>query len=901
MAHKKVQQMSPSDAVDEQLARYRAMRDFSMTAEPSGGAQKATENELPFVIQKHAATRLHYDFRLGWHGVLKSWAVAKGPSYYPGDKRLAVEVEDHPMEYGGFEGTIPKGQYGGGTVMVWDQGTWEPQGDAEEGFKTGRLKFVLHGQKLKGKWTLVRMGGRAAREAKPNWLLIKEHDEYESSAYEEPITESSPNSVVTGRDIATIGAQEDHVWHSKESRKRNLSRLAQRRLQFKDRAAKVEAPNRSNVLNGLPAEKMPDFISPHLAMQVSGPPASDDWLHELKLDGYRIQIHVAEEKAGEHKVVLYTRGGLDWTHRMPDIASTAAQLLVKSALIDGEVVVLDSSGKTSFADLQAAFQEEKREHLTYFAFDLLHLDGHNLRGVALDKRKAILEGLLGELEDDSILRYSQHIRGHGEETFRNACKLGAEGVVSKLAESKYASGRSKVWLKAKCIHQQELVIGGFTPPGNGGQGIGALLLGYYQDGKLKYAGRTGTGFTQATHKMLRKRLEDLQQSKSPFGELAADEKKDAIWVKSVLVAEVQFATWTGDHRVRQASFQGLREDKAAKEIRREEPVAMPKPPRSHKEKPETEPAPEKSSRKSADVIEGVRLTHPDKIIDEESKLTKKQLAEYYFEIADHLLPHIAERPLSIVRCPEGSGKPCFFQKHIGQGVPKGVESVSVPNRKSNGSEEYITVRTQEGLVALAQIGVLEIHPWGSSNESLETPDRIIFDLDPDEAIEWKTLAESAVEVRDVLKELGLVSFVKSTGGKGLHVVAPIQPKYEWPEVKEFTRNVAQVLEASRPDRYLIKMTKAARKGRIFLDYLRNEREATAVAPYSPRARKGVRVAIPLHWEELRKENPKDFAVVNFDTWKKRLKDDPWEELPHTKQSLTEKAMGAAAHLAKSAQ
>jgi bifunctional non-homologous end joining protein LigD len=900
MARKQAPKISPSEAVDEQLARYRAMRDFSLTAEPSGGTQKESAGELPFVIQKHAATRLHYDFRLGWQGVLKSWAVAKGPSYYVGDKRLAVQVEDHPMEYGGFEGTIPKGQYGGGTVMVWDQGTWEPQGDANEGFKTGRLKFILHGQKLKGKWTLVRMGGRAAREAKPNWLLIKEHDVYERAADEEPITESEPDSAVTGRSIEEIGAQEDHVWQSKVTeKKRNLSRL-QQKLQFSRSGGKqVIAPDRSSVLSDIAKEKMPDFIPPHLATTVSAPPEGDDWLHELKLDGYRIQLHI-EEKAGKRETKVYTRKGLDWTHRMPDIAKTAAQLPVKSALIDGEVVVLDASGKTSFADLQAAFQDEKHAHLTYFGFDLLHLDGHNLRGLALDKRKAILEGLLGELDDDSILRYSQHIRSRGDETFRNACDLGAEGIVSKLADSKYTSGRSKTWLKAKCIHQQEFVIGGFTPPGDDGRGIGSLLLGYYQDSKLEYAGRTGTGFTQATHKMLRKHLEELRQTRSPFsGELAAEEKKDAIWVKPELVAEVQFATWTGDHRVRQASFQGLREDKDPKEIRREEPVAMPKPPRTRKEKPQAE-SNEKPNKKSANVLEGFHLTNPNKILDEETRLTKLQLAEYCFEISDHLLPHIAGRPLSIVRCPEGSGKPCFFQKHIGQGVAKGVESVPVPNKKDKGSEEYITVSTQEGLVGLAQMGVLEIHPWGSRNDALETPDRIIFDLDPDPEIEWKILAESAVEVRDVLKELGLVSFVKSTGGKGLHVVAPIHAKHEWPEVKDFTRNVVSILEAMRPDQYLIKMTKSARKGRIFLDYLRNDRGSTAIAPYSPRGRKGVRVAIPLHWEELRKGNPTQFSVANFDTWKKRLKDDPWEELPHTKQSLTEKAMRAAAQLVEAA-
>jgi bifunctional non-homologous end joining protein LigD len=883
--------VSAADAVDEQLARYRAMRDFAMTAEPSGSAQERGEGELPFVIQKHAATRLHYDFRLGWRGVLKSWAVAKGPSYFTGDKRLAVQVEDHPIEYGGFEGTIPKGQYGGGTVMVWDQGTWEPNEDFDEGLRTGRLKFSLHGQKLKGKWTLVRMGGRAAREAKPNWLLIKEHDEFERGGDDTPITESAPDSVVTGRDLEAIGTQVDHVWNSKESgKKQNRSRLT--RAKEIDKPA--VAPDRTSVLAGAPKETIPAFVPPVLAVQVTTPPGGEDWLHELKLDGYRIQLHVAEEASGKRKAVIYTRGGLDWTHRMPDIAHTAEQFSIKSALIDGEVVVLDKSGKTSFADLQAAFQDGKKEHLTYFAFDLLHLDGHNLRGMDLERRKTILEGLLGELGDDSILRYSEHIRGHGEETFQKACKLGAEGIVSKLAASKYLSGRGKSWLKAKCIHQQELVIGGFTPPSNAGPGIGSLLLGYYDGKSLLYAGRTGTGFTQATQRMLRRRLDELKQSKPDFKELTADARKDAIWVKPELVAEVQFATWTEDHRVRQASFQGLREDKAAKDVRREEPIAMPKPSRTHKSKAD-KPTAAKSETKT--VTQDLRLTHPEKILDEESHLTKQQLAEYYLAVADHLLPHIAERPLSIVRCPEGSGKPCFFQKHVGQGVSKGIDSVTVPDKRGNGSEEYITVSSEEGLVGLAQMGVLEIHPWGSKNDALETPDRIIFDLDPDAAIEWKILVESAIEVRDVLKELGLQSFVKSTGGKGLHVVAPIQAKHEWPAVKEFTHNVVKALAGARPDRYLTKMTKSARKGRIFLDYLRNDRGSTAVAPYSPRARKGVRVAVPMGWEELRKGNPVEFSVSNFDDWKKRLQRDPWEELLHVKQALAEKAMRAAAQLA----
>ncbi|HEX3438626.1 MAG TPA: DNA ligase D [Pseudacidobacterium sp.] len=894
MPRSKKKDVSPSDAVDEQLARYRAMRDFATTAEPSGGTQNASTGEFPFVIQKHAATRLHYDFRLGWQGVLKSWAVAKGPSYYPGDKRLAVEVEDHPIEYGGFEGTIPKGEYGGGTVMIWDQGTWEPQAgtNAEEGFRTGRLKFLLHGQKLKGKWTLVRMGGRAARESKPNWLLIKEHDEYEAAADDTPITESAPDSIVTGRDIAAIAAQEDHVWHSnKEGRKQNRSRLTRSKIETR------EAPDRESVLRDAPKEKMPKFIIPEQATQVAAPPSGNEWLHEVKLDGYRIQLHIELQSTGKRSAVVYTRKGLDWTHRMPNIAQAAAQMPVKSALIDGEAVVLDESGKSSFAALQAAFEEGKHAQLSYFAFDLLHLDGHNLRGLELEHRKAILEGLLGELDGDDTLRYSEHIRGRGDETFHKACKLGAEGIVSKLADSKYELGRSRNWLKAKCVHQQEFVIGGFTSPSDGSFGVGSLLLGYYQDGKLIYAGRTGTGFTQTSRRMLRKRLDQLRQSKPLFKEVTTEERKDAIWVKPQLVAAVQFANWTGDHRVRQAAYLGLREDKPAEEVQREEPVAMPKPSRTAKntEKRERTTKSEKTS-----IVLNVRLTNPDKILDQESGLTKQQLAEYYDAIAEHILPHIKGRPLSIVRCPEGSGKPCFFQKHTSPGLPKGIESVDVPEKKGSGTEQYVTVPGREGLVGLAQMGVLEIHPWGSGNDSLETPDRIIFDLDPDEAIQWKVLAESAREVRDVLQELGLTSFVKSTGGKGLHVVAPITPKHEWTEVKEFTHNVVLALESWRPERYLTKMTKSARKGRIFLDYLRNDRGSTAVAPYSPRARKGVRVAIPLRWEEVDKGNPVDITVANFDSWKKRLAHDPWAELVKLKQALTEKAMRAAASLAPKA-
>jgi bifunctional non-homologous end joining protein LigD len=924
---------SPAEEVDQQLARYRAMRDFAMTAEPSGssGAKarpKSAENALPFVVQKHAATRLHYDFRLGWRGVLKSWAVTKGPSYVVADKRLAVEVEDHPIEYGGFEGAIPKGQYGGGTVMVWDQGTWEPVTDVDEGLRTGQLKFILHGKKLLGHWALIRMkGDRLGEKGKNNWLLIKEHDEYERTADDPAITDEAPDSAVTGRSLEQIAAAEDHVWNSHVPEKKppaNRSRLTRRTSAPKAQShGRPVLPDRESALHDAPLEKMPAFISPALASSVEQPPEGNEWLHELKLDGYRIQIHI-DEKDGKQRARLFTRKGLDWTHRMRDVAEAAAELPVHAAILDGEVVVLNDRGGTSFADLQAAFEEGAKHPLTYFAFDLLHIDGHNLRNLPLERRKSILEGVLEE-HNDGTLRYSSHIRAHGGDMFRRACEMGAEGIVSKLANSPYRSERSHAWLKSKCVLQQEFVVGGFTPLSTGGHGIGSLLLGYYDHGSLIYAGRTGTGFNRKTHELLRNRLDALRQEKTPFHDPPGEAKKDAIWVKPTTIIEARFATWTNDNLVRQAAYLGLREDKDPKEVVRETAGAVPRSNRkSRKEDPPPKaahhsgpaataakvesPKPDSpkaqtpatsKSRKDRAVVGGVSISHPDKVLDEESQLTKLQLAEYYEAVADHLLPHIANRPLSIVRCPEGSGKPCFFQKQIGKGMPSGIDSVPVTVKKGAKPERelYVTVSKREGLVGLAQMGVLELHPWGSSNKSLEQPDRIIIDLDPDPDLPWKQLVASAIEVRDLMKHLGLETFVKSTGGKGLHVVAPIVPKREWPEIKTFAHDFVLMMERANPKLYLTKMTKSARTGRIFLDYLRNERGATAVAAYSPRARAGARVAMPLTWAELERIDPKQFAVANFDKWKSRLKHDPWLKLDEVKQQLTSRALSAVAEVA----
>jgi bifunctional non-homologous end joining protein LigD len=923
-ARKRPKKAAAADVVDEQLARYRGMRDFSVTAEPAGSKKAAKRDALPFVIQKHAASHLHYDFRLGWNGVLKSWAVAKGPSYSVKDRRLAVQVEDHPMEYGGFEGTIPKGQYGGGTVMVWDQGTWAPQPgheDVDAGLRDGSLKFTLSGTKMHGKWTLVRMGGHAAEERKPNWLLIKEHDEFERGPDDPAVTDVEPNSAVTGRSLEEIAAESDHVWHSKDTAKagqawerkdsaivehedsRFPAGMTARKAKTTARKAKAHA-GPSLLPEDCPSEKQPEFVPPQLALEATAPPEDGGWLHELKLDGYRVQAR----KAGA-EVKLLTRKGLDWTHRMKAVAEAVAALPVESATLDGEVVVLGADGNSSFADLQASFQEAKRpgasdtvHPLSYFAFDLLHLNGSNTRGLPLQARKELLAEILPK--DDAVLRLSEDIGGSGETVFHHACALHAEGIISKRADAPYREShggtRSSDWLKSKCLREQEFVVGGYTLSSEGDDRIGSLLLGYYQGAKLTYAGRTGTGFTQKLKRDLLVQLKKLAVERAAFARVPAEAKRGAHWVKPQLVAQVRFATWTADDLVRQAAFLGLREDKPAREVVREASSVAPTPkhaPRAaekhhaaHPAAPHTKAA--KTMQKSPAtgaapaVLSQLRLTHPDKVLDPETGLTKRQLAEFYAAVAEHMLPHIADRPLSLVRCPEGAGKPCFFQKHGTMMLPKSIGSIDVPDKKTGKPEAYITLNTAEALVELAQMGVLEVHPWGSKNEDLEHPDRLIFDLDPDESLPWTTLCAAAAEVRRRLKKAGLESFLKLTGGKGLHVVAPIDATRGWDAVKDAAHTLVLSMERDEPARYLTKMSKAARVGKIFLDYLRNERGATAVAPFSPRARLGMHVSLPLPWSALKETERPVFAVQEFAAWRSRLRSDPWKGLLSTVQELS---------------
>ena len=888
-----------ADAVDEQLARYRSMRDFDITAEPSGVVQDPRET-LPFCIQKHAASHLHYDFRLGWNGVLKSWACAKGPSYTVGDKRLAVQVEDHPMEYGGFEGIIPAGQYGGGTVMLWDQGSWAPQKgyeDVDAGLRDGHLKFTLDGTKMHGKWALIRMRGKADTEKKPNWLLIKEHDDFERAAKHRGVTDAEPNSVVTNRSIEQIAASKDHVWNSKAT---NSGPKAWHRRDPQDEAQQVprqksEFEATRKQIASLPRESQPTFLKPQLAQETELPPEDSDWIYELKLDGYRMQAR----KDGA-KVQMLTRSGLDWTDRVRSVAAEVAKLPFKQVTLDGEVVVVAENGTTNFADLQASMQEGARKPLTYFSFDLLHIDGHNPRGLPLLERKKLLAEVVLNA-DEHILQISEHLTANGRAMFRKACELHAEGIVSKRGSAVYTSGRSAAWVKCKCLHEQEFVIGGFTLPGKGnagGHGLGALLLGYYDDeGNLIYAGRTGTGFTHVFAAKLRTRLETIQCDKCPFVKLSTGPQKGAMWVVPELVAQVRFATWTAVHQLRQAAFLGLREDKPAKQIRRETAAPMPK---SSKSERRTATSVKRASvdNSSGDPLPHplVRMTHPEKVLDPTSGLTKQQLADYYWAVSTAMLPHIVDRPLSLVRVPEGIGKEQFFQKHVTSTLPPGFGSITVPNKKTGVPEKYIalsTSATREAIASLAQMSVLEVHPWGSTGSDLERPDRLVIDLDPDESLSWAVLAGAAADVRKRLKALGLESFLKTTGGKGLHIVIPIEPEFEWPEIKEFCRDFVVLMERAKPTLYLTKMTRSARAGKIYLDYLRNERGATAVAPYSPRARANVGVAVPLDWSELKLPSRPDFRVGNFAEWSHRLKKDPWVKMFQVKQHIPQATLSRA--------
>jgi bifunctional non-homologous end joining protein LigD len=854
------------------LREYQRKRHFHRTPEPEG--KRSISDGRSFVIQKHAASRLHYDFRLELGGVLKSWAVPKGPSLDPTVKRLAMQVEDHPVEYGTFEGIIPAGEYGGGTVMLWDQGQWEPVGDPDEGYQTGKLKFRLHGQKLRGGWMLVRTHSNKGRQ---QWLLFKERDDEAKAASDGDVLEELPLSVETGRDMRDIAVDRDWVWGKQAKPKKTKKTVSRPNSPLR---AKRSHPQRA---------VMPAKIDVELATRTDKPPKGDEWLHEVKFDGYRIICRI-----DSGQVSLISRNHKDWTERFATIANSATSLPVTQAIFDGEVVVLRSDGVTDFQQLQNAARDHREDLLHYFIFDLLYFDGQDLTQTRLDKRKEILARILHKRGIPKNVHLSDHVEGNGPAFLREACKKGLEGIVSKRRDQPYSPGRGTGWLKMKCIQTDEFVIGGYTDPAGERIGLGALLVGYHNPrGDLVYAGKVGTGYDERTLKALLPTLQALGQENSPFKDHQRA-PRGTHWVAPTLVGQFAFGSRTHDGILRHASFQGLREDKSPQEVTFEKPLALTTTLR--KEKTMTKAArlkaPRSSPARNSDVeydsarqqFAGVRLTSPDKVLYPEQGITKLELANYYRTMADWILPHIADRPLVLVRCPEGYQKECFFQKHPGMGTPGTLRLVSIKEKTK--TERYVVVDDVAGLISLAQVGVLEIHAWGSRADKLEAPDRLIFDLDPDPQLPWARVVRAARQVREFLQQLGLESFVKTTGGKGLHLVVPIQRRRLWDEVKTFCKQVADAIVRADPDSYTANLAKAARHGKIYIDFLRNGRGATAVVPYSPRARAGAPIATPLTWEELSPNTHADqFTIKNILKRLESLKRDPWDSIASIRQSL----------------
>jgi bifunctional non-homologous end joining protein LigD len=828
------------------LQTYHRKRNFKRTPEPSSGRPRAAQPRQ-FVVQKHDARRLHYDFRLEHDGVLKSWAVPKAPSLNPQDRRLAVQTEDHPLDYGNFEGEIPRGQYGAGSVLVWDRGTWTPLADPDRGLADGKLDFELHGDRLNGRWTLVRMAKKDRRKGPENWLLIKRSERSSGSAKKTV--------------VATAGA------------KRNA------------RQPKARAPAKLRDLratSGARRAKLPAKPLPQLATAVAQPPAGAGWVHEPKLDGYRLLCRIENGRAA-----LLTRRGNDWTDRFAVLAEAARAVPCRTALLDGEAVIFDSRGLTDFQRLQNAISAADPA-LVLVVFDLLHLDGWDLHGTPLRARKALLRELLAEAP--AALRYGEHADEPGDAFFREACRLGLEGIIAKRADDPYREGRTRSWLKVKCVQRQEFVIVGFTDPGGSRTGFGALLLGTRNRpaDPLHYAGKVGTGFNERTLRALRKQLDRLVRKTAPVEKSSLREVGRGVhWVAPKLVAEISFSEWTADGRLRHPTFRGLREDKPAREVVEERPADGPeshsakrngkgksRPAKTPKATPETPPKPA-----------AVKLTHPDKVLFPDDGITKRDLAQYWEAVAEWALPQLACRPLTLFRCPEGHRQQCFYQKHVGAGVPAVVPRVTI----KEGEDPYAMVDSVAALLGLVQIGVLELHAWGSRAEHLEQPDIVVFDLDPSEELPWSAVAAAAFTLKARLEALGLRPFARVTGGKGLHVVVPVEPGPSFAAIKRFARAVVNEMVREAPKHFTATMSKSRRTGKIFIDYFRNDRESTAIASYSPRARSGAPIALPLEWDELHADakKPPRFGLRDVPALVRRRARDPWEDFEAARRSLVD--------------
>jgi len=825
------------------LTKYQEMRDFAQTGEPSGQDAKVVPSKaLRFVIQKHAASHLHFDLRLEYEGTFRSWAVPKGPSLEPKDRRMAMEVEDHPLDYGDFEGTIPKGQYGGGTVMVWDRGYWAPEKGFEnigQALAKGELKFVMEGERMHGSWVIVRLKSDGKGRPKNAWLLIKHRDEGAAEGDTTGPTDDD-KSVASGRTMSEItngkgraakpfmtakGADAGAVWQSNRD----------------DSApAGLIAPARPNPSAARTVASLPAFIEPQLTKSLEKPPTGPGWAHEIKFDGYRMQLRTFGGKAK-----LLSRKGLDWSFKFPEIVTAGAAL--DDGIIDGEVVALDHTGAPDFAALQAAISDAKTKNLVFFVFDQMFSGKEDLRPLPLSERKARLQTHVGDAPVN--IRYVDHFITAGDAVLLSACRMDLEGIVSKRLDAPYQSGRGESWVKSKCRQGHEVVIGGWTTTSDA---FRSLIAGVNRDGELVHVGRIGTGFGRDVVSRIMPRLKALETDQNPFNGEGAPKKAAGVhWVRPELVAEIQYAGFTGDGSIRQASFKGLREDKPATEVEAETPA-----PAATTELSEPVSATVRTKtvipRGSIPVM-GVTISHADKPLwpdaGDGKPVTKLELAQFYEAVGDWMLPHVKGRPCSMIRMPDGiNGAQNFFQRHSAKGQSSLITEVEVWGDR----KPYIQFDRVEALVAAAQTGALELHPWNSEPFLPEQPGRLVFDLDPAPDVAFDLVIEGAREIRDRLEALGLVSFCKTTGGKGLHVVTPLKAKgIDWSVAKAFARDVCKVMVADAPDRYLINMAKKERTGRIFLDYLRNDRMATAVAPLSPRGRPGAPVSMPLTWSQVK--------------------------------------------------
>ncbi|CAE6797379.1 DNA ligase [Paraburkholderia aspalathi] len=960
--------------MNDRLDLYSRKRRFGETPEPSGtaarkkagrkSAARISNEALSYVIQEHDARRLHYDFRLELNGTLLSWAVPKGPSLDPSVKRLAVHVEDHPVEYGSFEGEIPPGNYGAGTVIVWDRGTWDPVGgaaEAEESYKAGKLKFRLFGEKLHGGWTLVRSHMRGSGD-KEQWLLIKERDAEARDQNDYDVLKECPGSVLEGSGSAGKRAKATRTAtktaaseFTRQSASKTGARTAIRAARTANVASAKATVSNSNITgrnrakassSSRPDPKKTDIVStrsiqslrelaaspsiegavkaalpatfkPQLATLVDAAPPGDEWAYEIKFDGYRVLTRI-DRNAKTRTLKVFTRAGNDWTAKFGKQVKAFERLDIESAWLDGEAVVLDDNGVPSFQALQNAFDADRPQDIVIYLFDVPFLNGYDLRGVPLEQRRAILRALLEGTDghDDSVLRFSNDFAFSADDLLKSACDMALEGIIGKRRDSGYTSGRSSAWIKLKCRRRQEFVIGGYSEPAGSRAAFGALLLGIYDDkGKLQYAGRVGTGFDAALLRSLKKELDAHATSRMPFASTPRERSRTPVhWVEPVLVCECNFAEWTSEGIVRQASFVSLRNDKPARQVVREasrkgadvqeqtdtasDTVAKKRTTKKNAASAASEsakkgaaktPATKTTAAKSKTAatpaeVAGVRVSHPDRVIDKSTGTRKIDLVRYYESVADWMLPHLQDRPVSLVRAPEDIGGELFFQKHS--------QKLSIPNVTQHpgldpGHPPLITVDTLKALVGAAQMGTIEFHTWNAVVSNIEKPDRMVFDLDPDASLGWERMIEAAQLTRSLLEELGLTSFCKTSGGKGFHVVVPLAKHAGWDEVKTFSQAVAQHMATTLPKYFSAKMGAQNRKQKIFVDYLRNNRGSSTVAAFSARARPGLGVSVPLSWDEVATTtNGDQWTIENVHERLADLKRDPWANYAKTRQRIT---------------